>query len=240
MHGPLVSVVMAAYNASTTIAGALLGIVNQRYTSWELIVVDDGSTDDLEREVRQFEDQRIRLIRLARNGGLANALNIGIANARGRYVARMDADDYAEEWRLGDQLRFLMMNGLAVCGTGAEKFGTEAGEIRNPRSGTEIMNTFLMGNPFVHPTVMFDRSRCGNALQYDTSFVCEEDYELWSRLITATNCGNLDYSTLRYRTGASGNANRPQKKVLNRLALERFCRRLGVEAKVPIGVGLLP
>jgi glycosyltransferase involved in cell wall biosynthesis len=234
MQGPLVSIVMPAFNASATISGAVLGVVNQRYGNWELLIIDDGSTDDMEHEVKQFNDRRIRYLRLSRNGGLAAALNIGIMQAQGRYIARMDADDYMEEWRLGDQVRQIMLHNLAVCGTGAEKFGDETGRITNPVLGTQIIDSFLTGNPFVHPTVMFDRERVGRELRYDSGFRCEEDYELWARLLTRHNCGNLDYPCIRYRITAGGNANHPQKKKLNRFVIELFCKRFGIADIAPI------
>ncbi len=234
MQGPLVSVVMPAYNAANTIAGAVLGIVNQRYANWELIIVDDGSTEQMEGEVKQFDDKRIRFVRLSRNRGLANALNVGLSSARGRFIARMDSDDYMEEWRIGDQVRHIMMHGLAICGTGADKFGIESGEIRSPMTGPAIINSFLTGNPFVHPTVMLDRERLGREMLYNDSFRCEEDYELWSRCVTATNSGNLDYSTIKYRVTASSNANHPQKKRLNKIAIFQFATRLGVADIAPI------
>jgi glycosyltransferase involved in cell wall biosynthesis len=234
MQGPLVSIVMPAYKARDTIAGAVIGIVNQRYHNWELLIVDDGSPEDMEQEIKVFEDKRIRYIRLKENKGLANALNVGIDSSSGRFIARMDSDDYMEDWRIGDQVRFMMLEGLAICGTGAEKFGAEHGGIRNPGRGADIMNAFLMGNPFVHPTIMFDRQRLGGDLRYNPDFRCEEDYELWSRLITANNCANIDYATIRYRISPSSNANHPHKKKLNRIVLTQFCERMGVGNIVPV------
>lgn len=192
MRGPLVSIVMTAYDSHRTLGAAILSVVNQTYQDWELIVVDDGSQTDLRAEVEQFADRRIAYERSSRNQGVACALNAGLALASGRYVARMDSDDYMAEWRIAEQLRFLMLEGLALCGTDARKFGAETEAIRNPRNGRHILDSFLTGNPFVHPTVMFDRARLGSALAYDGSFRCEEDYELWARLITPDNCANME------------------------------------------------
>ncbi len=236
MKGPLISIVMPAYQASGTIAGAILGVVNQRYADWELVIIDDGSTDDLDTAINQFNEDRIRLVRLPVNGGLARALNLGIAESRGRYIARMDADDYMEEWRLHEQLRYMMLHDLAICGAGAEMFGVETGMIRNPRTGREILDTFLMGNPFVHPTVMFDRAKLGVSLHYDCEFLCEEDYELWGRLISKDNCGNIDCSVIKYRVSATSNANHLAKMRLKRLALRRFGERMGLLDVVPVDV----
>ena len=234
MEKPLVSVVMPAYKSGDTIASAVLSVVTQRLENWELLIIDDGSPESMEDELAFFGDRRIRYIRLPENRGLAHALNFGISEARARFIARMDADDVMEEWRLSDQVKYMITQHIAVCGTGAEKFGLETGGIRNASKGPEIVNSFLAGNPFVHPTMMFDRAQLGDQLRYNESFRCEEDYELWSRIVTATNCENIDYSTLKYRIAGTSNANHPQKKRLNRIVLQQFARRMGVEEFVPI------
>jgi glycosyltransferase involved in cell wall biosynthesis len=107
MAEPLVTVAMSALNAAGTIGLAVRSIVEQSYASWELIVIDDGSTDATPEVVAAFADERIRLVRDGRNLGLAVRLNQAIAAARGKYVARMDADDVAYPERLGRQVAFL-------------------------------------------------------------------------------------------------------------------------------------
>jgi glycosyltransferase involved in cell wall biosynthesis len=233
MHGPLISIIIPAYNAGRTLGAAILGVVNQRYENWELLVVDDGSTEDLSPEIEQFGDRRIRHIRLPQNSGLAAALNTGLDEARGRYIARMDADDVMEPWRLDEQLQFLMIEGLSFCGTAARKFGVESGVITLPATGDEIVDSFFTGNPFVHPTILFDRQKVGSELRYDTAFRCEEDYELWSRIVTRSNCGNLWRPTIKYRVTLANNANDPTKRRLNRLALDRFAARMGIRNDAP-------
>lgn len=233
MHGPLISIIMPAFNASRTLGAAILGVVNQHYKNWELLVIDDGSTEDLKPEVDQFADTRIRYLRLESNAGLATALNTGLREARGRYVARMDSDDVMEDWRLGEQIRFLLIEGLALCGTAARKFGVEGGTIIGPATGQDVIDSFFAGNPFVHPTMMFDRQQLGSDLRYDPDFRCEEDYELWSRLVTRSNCGNMRRPTIKYRVSLSNNANHPAKRTLNRLALDRFAARMGIGLSAP-------
>ena len=87
MKGPLISVIMPAWNAKATIGAAVLSVVNQQYWNWELIIIDDGSSDDLETELKMFEDNRIRYFRLLKNRGLAGALNVALERAKGRFVA---------------------------------------------------------------------------------------------------------------------------------------------------------
>ncbi|MFM8751431.1 glycosyltransferase family 2 protein [Rhabdaerophilum sp.] len=236
MLGFLISIIMPAYRASETIDAAILSVILQTYPHWELLVIDDGSPDSLAPKVDAFKDPRIRFIRLEKNQGLPNALNVGLREARAQYVARMDCDDVMEDHRLKEQLLFMMREGLAICGTGAEKFGVEEGRIVSPGKGREIINAFLGSNPFVHPTVMFDRQRLPAKLAYDATFRCEEDYELWSRILTEFNCGNLPGSGLFYRTASGSNANHPYKKRFKQKALEQFARRMGIIEFTPIDI----
>lgn len=236
MPGPLISIIMPAYRASEMIDAAILSVILQTYSQWELLVIDDGSPDAIAPKVDAFADRRIRCIRLEKNQGLPNALNVGLQHARAQYVARMDSDDVMDENRLKEQLIFMMREELAICGTGAEKFGIEEGRIVNPRKGRDIINAFLGGNPFVHPTVMFDRQRLPAGLSYDVSFRCEEDYELWSRILNEFNCGNLQDSKLFYRTAAGSNANHPYKKRCKQRALEQFACRMGIIELAPIEI----
>lgn len=225
---------MPAFNSSRTIGAAILGIVNQSYRDWELVIVDDGSDDDLAPEIEMFADSRIHLHRMASNSGVGAALNQGLGLCKGRFIARMDSDDWMEEWRIAEQLRFILIEGLTVCGTDAMKFGLEVGSIRNPRKGRQIIDTFLTNNPFVHPTVMFDRQKLGSELRYNEDFRCEEDYELWSRVLTPDNCGNMEGESIRYRVRREGNANHPTKRDLKTRAVWLFARRLGIANVLPV------
>ena len=233
---PLLSVIMASDRGGGALDAAITSLVGQEYGNWELILVDDGSPAGFEAQVSAFRDERIRLIRIDQNSGLACALNLALEKASGRFVARMDADDVMEPSRLGQQLLFMLTEGLALCGTAATKFGSEHGTIYGPVGGQNIVDSLLVGNPFVHPSMMFDREKCGEELRYRPDFRCEEDYELWSRLVTAKNCGNLGQSLLRYRVGAFGNANHPAKFQFNRIALEQFAQRFGVADVAPTDV----
>ncbi len=234
MRGPLISVVMPCHNACKTIGVAIFSVINQKYADLELIIVDDGSTDRTKEEIGLFSDERIRLISLQENAGIATALNVGLSDSKGRFIARMDADDVMEACRLGDQFFHMRLHGLAILGSAAEKFGAETGTMHAPESAKSIMDSMLVSNPFIHPTVMFDREAIGVELKYDAGFSCEEDYELWSRVVTDSNCENISYSTLKYRTAANSNANHPHKKRLKIRALRSFAARMGIESLAPI------
>jgi glycosyltransferase involved in cell wall biosynthesis len=231
MRGPLVSVVIPTLNNARTIGATLLSTINQNYRSLEVIIVDDGSEDDTQAIVEGFKDRRIRYERLPTNRGISAALNKGIELASGDILARMDADDVMMPYRLYDQVARMLQYDIAIVGGGAEKFGAEGGEMRGPRSGKNIIDGFLVKNPFIHPSVIIDRRKID--VNYREDFVCEEDYELWSRCITSENCENLDYSMIKYRVSPTSNGNRLGKRKLTTQVLEQFCARLQL-TDVPI------
>ena len=118
----VVSVVMGAFNEEILIARAIQSIVDQSYINWELIIVDDGSSDGTREIIEAFaaKDKRIILIENKINLGLAKSLNVGISQAQGKYIARMDADDESLPKRLESQTSFLELNSdIDVLGTGA-------------------------------------------------------------------------------------------------------------------------
>lgn len=113
MIDDLVSIIMPAYNAEKYIEEAIQSVLKQTYTNWELIITDDKSTDDTEKIIKKYQDQdkRIKLYALSKNQGVANARNIAIQNAEGRYIAFLDSDDMWLPEKLERQIRFMKKNG---------------------------------------------------------------------------------------------------------------------------------
>jgi glycosyltransferase involved in cell wall biosynthesis len=107
---PLVSIIIPLYNAELFIADAIDSIINQTYTNWEGIVINDSSTDNSLRIVQSFSDKRIKVVNQARKSGIVNALNAGIRAAGGKYIARMDADDICEPERIETQVKYMEAN----------------------------------------------------------------------------------------------------------------------------------
>lgn len=193
----LISVVMPAWNAAGTIARAVESVRAQTLKAWELLVVDDGSVDGTA-EVAQAAacgDGRVRVVRRTREG-IAGALNAGIAEAQGEFVARMDADDEMYPERLDAQLDFLRREENA--GVGLVSCGVEFGGDRLANAGYALhvdwINTLVMPeeialnrfveSPLAHPSVMFRREcveRWGGYRAGDFP----EDYELWLRWMDA-------------------------------------------------------
>ena len=157
---PSVTVLMPVYNAARHLQEAVESVLNQSHKDFELLVVDDGSTDEGLALLARYDDPRIRIERLPRNGGIVAALNHGLRHARGSYIARMDADDIALPIRLERQLQYLeQYPEMGVCGSTIEPFGGHL--VRNwvqHFSPSAVAVALLFENPLCHPTVMFRAS----------------------------------------------------------------------------------
>jgi glycosyltransferase involved in cell wall biosynthesis len=204
---PTVSVVMAAYDAERFLREAIESILDQTYRDFELLVVDDGSADGTREIVRSYEDPRIRLVENGRNLGLARSLNRGIALARGRYLARLDADDVAEPERLARQVAFLDRRPeVGLLGSRfvqIDEAGRETARCWVPTDGTEIRWTLLFLNAFAHSAVMIRRSALERVGGYDEGLVYAMDYDLWCRIAERMPVANLEECLLRWRSGST-------------------------------------
>jgi glycosyltransferase involved in cell wall biosynthesis len=201
-------------------------LAEQTYHNLEVIVVDGGSTDGTMDIVDRYSgDGDIVLIELSPGLGLPKALNVGIAAAKGEFVARMDADDVAYPTRIADQVRFFAtLPEVGLLGTGVDVFWARSDSHRSPLWHDHIANTYLINNPFFHPTVMFRRSLYDDGLfYYDETQIFEEDYELWGRLLRSTVCANMDKALLRYRVHDDNAQWDPRKHRAKAKALRGFC-----------------
>lgn len=232
---PLVSVVMPAYNAAAYLPDALRSITSQTHTNWELIIVDDGSTDSTAAILESFRDARARIIRHERNRGLSASYNEAIRAAQGPLVARMDADDVMFPDRLARQVAFLQTHldtgivGSAVLLMDAD--GRHRSIAVRPETHLQIKWTALWSTPLYHPTIMA-RAELLRRHPYDESLVRSEDYELWSRILFTTDVrmANLSEPLLKHRvhTGSftqSGRRERAEASARNTVAnLQRYLR----------------
>lgn len=160
---PLVTVAMSAHNASATVGLAVQSIVTQTYKGWELVVIDDGSTDRTGEILSRIQDSRIRFIQEPSGHlGLISRLNQCVRVASGQYIARMDADDVAYPQRLERQVRFLQEHPeVDLLGTGAVVFkgvGEVIGCYPTARTHEEICRSPWWGFPLAHPTWMGKRT----------------------------------------------------------------------------------
>ena len=201
---PLVSVLMSVYNGDRYLNEAVESILSQTYEDFEFIIINDGSTDQTKEILSSFSeiDHRIRVFH-QENHGLIFSLNKGLELARGKYVARMDADDISLPRRLEEQINYLRANpDVGVLGTQMEiinENGKKIGKYQVPCSHNLIIWQVLFGRPFAHPSVMFKKSIIEQVGGYSKKYTHAEDLELWSRLVGKTQFRNLSESLCKYR-----------------------------------------
>jgi glycosyltransferase involved in cell wall biosynthesis len=227
---PLVTVLMPIHNGEAFVVDAIESILGQTFRDFELLVVDDGSTDRSVEIVEEYADSRIRLVCNERQIELIRTLNRGLDLARGKYVARMDADDISLPERLERQVDFMEANpDVGICGTWLVTMGDhEGGILSYPKSAEEIRCRLLFNSPIGHPTVCMRREMlvC-HELRFDEEYPHAEDYELWSRASDVFPLANLDLVLLRYRihAGSVSQKNRDaQEATVKRIHRERLGR----------------
>jgi glycosyltransferase involved in cell wall biosynthesis len=202
----LVSIILPIYNAESFIEEALNSIFLQTYRNFELIAIDDGSTDSSLAILRRIvgNDKRVRVI-ARENLGLIQTLNQGIDMAKGSLVARMDADDICEPWRLECQVRFMGNNPSVVCVGGQikliDKCGREIMKMSMPLDHETIdaANFSSLSHGVVHPTAMIRLSALKMIGGYRSVFRHAEDIDLWLRLAEIGSLANLPIFLLKYR-----------------------------------------
>jgi hypothetical protein len=201
---PLVSVLLPVYNGKPYLDAALQSILSQTYQRFEVIAIDDGSTDGSYEIIQTFADSRIHLFRQS-NQGLPAALNRAIELSKGEYLARQDQDDLALPQRFERQVAFLDAHpSHAMVGTWAEIWVGNDDSGRRHQHPTEdhiLRWELLFNNPFVHSSVMLRKSAVQQVGGYctDTNRQPPEDYELWSRLIRTFEVANIPECLQIYR-----------------------------------------
>ncbi len=210
-----VSILLCAYNAEAYIAEAVGSTLAQTYRDFELIIVDDGSTDGTPGIIRSFDDERIRVIEGRHD--YIGSLNIGLKHCHGEYIARMDADDIMEPTRIATQMAVMdAQPDIAVCTTWANAFGEVEKTIGNYVQGevADITTLFLLGNLLIHPTAMIRRRfLTRHRLRYK-EYPYAEDFKLWTDI--ACKGGRfyvIPQTLLRYRItqGQATNAHREEQ-----------------------------
>ncbi len=192
---------MPAYNAEPFMAQAIASVLAQTHQNWELLLINDGSTDHTRAIALSFADPRIRLIDNETNIGLTATLNKGIKLALGKYIARLDADDLAYPQRLAVQVAFMEAHpAVGMCGAWADQIdgaGQIMGEIKVVVDQAAIQATLLFHNSFYHSTVMLRRELA--QLGYDPRFQIQEDFEFWVRLAKVTKLAVIPEKLIQYR-----------------------------------------
>ena len=206
MKKPRVSVVLPVYNAGAFVGEALGSVLRQTFGDFEVIVLDDGSSDQSAARVREESrgDERVRVVSRA-NRGLVATLNEGIGLARGDLIARMDADDVCLPERFARQVAALEEHSeVAVCGTWMEAIGDVSPGTRciYPTAPALVKATMLFRCAVGHPSVMMRRELFTGGSRYDSAFRHAEDYALWGTVLDRHPMMNLGEVLMRYRVHA--------------------------------------
>ncbi len=205
INDPLVSVILPVYNAEKFIVSAIESVLAQDFKNFELLVINDGSTDKSEQLIKNIIDPRIVYIKNETNIGLIATLNKGINKAKGKYIARMDADDVSLPNRFSSQITFLENNpAIGLCGTSFYSWNGQDKTLKTlPSDSQEIKAELLFRNVVAHPSVIFRKAvMIENALQYSMDAFLAEDYEVWTRMVRVTSIANLPSPLLLYRVHA--------------------------------------
>jgi len=246
---------MPVLNGGAHLRTAIESVLAQRGPSFELLVIDDGSTDGSLELAEGFGDPRIRVIRNARRAGLSAALNVGLGHASGEFVARLDADDVAHPDRLERQVDYLRRHQrVALLGSQArliDESGTSLGLVERPCEEASIRWYSMFDNPFIHSSVMFRRAAVvADFGGYDESLRLCEDWALWGRILERHGACNLDEALIDYRfslasiTGAiESSPSHPRRPlfhdIVGRLNARHAAQTLGADAVAPDEVELL-
>lgn len=199
---PRVSVIIPARNAEAYIRESLSSILKQTFSDFELIVIDDGSSDSTSEIVLKLSiDKRVLLIKNPHGGNMSSALNLGISRSSGGYLVRMDADDIALPNRLRTQVDFMDKNPQIVAvGSYVRTFGSSISRTwRFPTAPAGVNAELLFRNPLAHPSVIIRKSAMEKIGGYDTHFQYCQDYALWSRLTCIGQIANIPSVLLKYR-----------------------------------------
>lgn len=245
-----VSVIMSVFNEPLEwVKISVESILSQTFTDFEFIVVDDNPQKE---ELKLFltdlskKDSRVRIVFNERNLGLAKSLNRALLLSKGKYVARMDADDESLPNRLFTQVNFLEENEIVdLCGSYAKRFGDipfySKRNFLVGKTNEEVLISSFFDSPVIHPSIMF---RNDKNIFYDENVVRAQDYELWSRLLVRDyKIQNIPLFLINYRTtkkskmlnyvsGQIATANYARSQLFNHFFYERNDMEIDLHNKI--------
>ncbi len=197
---PQISALLPVFNGEKYLKEAILSILEQRFSDFELLIINDGSKDNSLNIILSFQDPRIRLINHTENRGLIQSLNEGISLANGKYIARMDADDISMPHRFSTQFKYMEENpDVGVCGSFVQVIGTGE-EWRMPVEPEEVKCRLFLQCCMAHPTVMIRKKVLDEYnVRYDPDYIHAEDYKMWTELVMHCKLVNLPEVLLYYR-----------------------------------------
>lgn len=231
---PKVSVILPVYNSSRYLRLAINSILSQNLDDFELILVDDASTDSSWEIARSFTDTRLRCFRNSTNSGIAKTLNYALTHARGKYIGRMDADDISLPERLARQTQFLDTHPeVGLLGSGIRRMN-DMGRVtarmwRYPKGNALLQWSLFHRCPFAHPTTMIRFSLIDKIGGYPIQSA--EDYALWEQLSWRTELANLPEALLllrKHKTNITYKSTIPLQQDSARISQQRIQKLLGI------------
>lgn len=229
---PVVSVVMSVYNGEKYLREAIDSVLNQTFSDFEFIIINDGSSDKSLSIIQSYNDKRIVLIDNDGNKGLIFSLNKGLEIAKGKYIARMDADDINLPERFKKQVDFLESNtSIGVLGCDYISFAENSSQIvKSIHDKFKIKSFLLFTATMCHPTLMLRKQiLVDNNLNYSENAKHVEDYDLWCRLVLLTDFCNLNELLFKYRDHASqvSHKNIDTQLINSNIVQENYLKKLG-------------
>ena len=229
---PKVTILLPTRQSEKHLQETVKSILMQTFEDFELLVVDDASTDRTLPILREYRDERIRIIH-GPEKGLASALNVGLKSAKGTYIARIDADDIMVPHRIATQVAFMDANsGVAVCGGWQQYFGMSSFLHAPPESAEQCKANLLFRCDLCHSTLMLRKNIfLDNQLFYDGHFAAE-DYELWTRVLKFGEIRNIQEVLGYYREDGKSITSEKKQQLISQnaeIVAASLRRNLGIE-----------
>ena len=198
MKDPKISLLMCVYNAAEFLRQSIDSVLNQTFTDFELLIGEDGSTDNSFEIISGYKDPRIRIFRNPQNKGIGYSCNQLIRESRGEYLGRHDSDDISLPTRLQRQMDFFEKHPeIGICGTNITVFGDRSQKKFYPQNDEEIRAYLILNDPFCTSTVLFKKPE--TPIYFNESLVVSEDYAFFFELSKVSKMANLPENLLNYR-----------------------------------------
>ncbi len=217
---PSLSIIMPAYNVGQYIAQAIQSVLDQTYEDFELIIINDGSTDNTKTVITSFNDSRIKYFENEKNSGIVFSRNRGLKLAKGEYIGMLDADDVAHSEKFKKQIAFLEQNkDFGMLGSWANFIDEEgvrlAGSWKLKAPPEMIPSIMLFKNYFLQSAVIY-RKECISQFSFREGFDILEDYLIWLEIINKYKAWNLQEYLIDYRVHDGGVTKMHQQKKLEK------------------------
>ena len=205
INNPQISINIPVYNTAKYLPQLIATIQNQTFKDFEVIFVDDASTDDGVKIIRSYDDSRFKVIELNKNCGVSRALNIAADNSKGKYLLIMGSDDLMHPELFRKQYDFMELHpGIDVCGVCAQLFGERHDVWKKPETDYEIVAGLLFNSTLMHPGAIIRRENYEQCkCKYDETLTSAVDYDLWRQMIGKMRFHNLQEILLYYRRHTS-------------------------------------